>query len=380
MFNDGRFELTDEFRRSLLASPRVFLVVLLSKDRAGTSTRGNQLIQGNVRADQPFRSNGGTRPVTTGIMFSGPYQFGDLFGGVAAQFANVPSNPDVFFLDCEGLDSDFDQTRGIRQAVIAAATIANMTILVTKVMSTQEIPFIRALLQWSKVSTGPIATFGRSMLIMQPDIGIDDDPDDTDADKNTKRKSQDVGTRDHLIPLLNKSTGVDKTGVLRNELNPPTDVVNETTLTVLCQPQLCDQDLYIESLKDAVKAMERVAKRCTMMSGEQVVAIFEGIAPILCDVRELDYPSRSLDTCFAQYVARCDRPVKHAKRGRALGLLTSAYTSLGAIALGVVCPPVGVAVVAVAAAGGGLTAIAHQRVKDREAERRQRVHDTGPDP
>jgi hypothetical protein len=100
-----------------------------------------------VGVSDPFWVGGGTPPVTHGIQFCGPLQFGDLLGGWDDQRFKVPSNSDVFILDCEGFDRLSGETEGLRKAVIAAATIANVNILVLKQLDMNSVSFIRAILQ-----------------------------------------------------------------------------------------------------------------------------------------------------------------------------------------------------------------------------------------
>jgi hypothetical protein len=292
--SNHRFQLTKEFHEALLRSHNVFLIVGFGPTRSGKSTRLNELIQGRVRAEEPFCTDGGTAPVTGGIKFYGPFPFDRLGFQGSAEDIDVDSNADVFVLDCKGFDNFKGETAGFRKAVVAAVGIANVSILVVRELNRHDVRFIDALLQWSANSSESFPGFRRGMLIMQPDVGIARRVGASHEDRDRERRRQDIAGRDALTGQLKK----------------PHEVVNSCTLTMLCQPELVDEALYVESMKDATTAIVRVGKGSRLMNGREVVERLNGIAGMLDDAKELEIGDGPFEQSFGDYM---NHPVSHSK-------------------------------------------------------------------
>jgi hypothetical protein len=216
------------------------------------------------------------------------------------------------------------------------------------------------------------------MLILQPGIGVSSHRVASREDKNRDRRNQDSTQRNDLL----------------NQLNNPTEVANSDTLTVLVQPNPSDAYLYLESLKDAIAAMAGIANRRTVMSGEQVVKIFDGMAPILRDVRELADRSRSLDKVFAEYTNRWETPVTKATTHRSAALVAATIAAM----IAAICPfaMAGVVIatgaaeagaIGVASAAGfglgytvGRAIDAHDMLEECKEQKRRLVGQSTPDP
>jgi hypothetical protein len=292
IINYGTFRLTKSFRTALLRYLNVFLVMGMGWSRSGKSTKLNQLITGTVKAPKPFWTKAGSDRVTAGIEFCGPFKFNQLSFQKEESRVDVPSDPDVFMLDCKGFDSLNGEPLGLKKAIMSEAAIANVKVLILETFGSNMIQSIRGLLEWSTGVTGPIDGFARSTLILRRDVGIGCDDDASLEDKNRERRRQDLIERDKLLV----------------ELNKPTVVANRDTLTVLCQPQLTDVELYCKSINDAIVAIANVANRRRTMSGNYVIHIFDKISTILQEASELDIPDCQFNKAFADCMDRLTGP------------------------------------------------------------------------
>jgi hypothetical protein len=92
------------FENDLKASHCPFIIMLGGSGRVGKSTRANQILTHNLKADSPFQAMNGSDPVTMQFQYAGPIKFGELAAIHNLQL-QVDHETDIFMIDCEGLYS-----------------------------------------------------------------------------------------------------------------------------------------------------------------------------------------------------------------------------------------------------------------------------------
>jgi hypothetical protein len=123
------FCFSEQFNARLRASNSPYIILLLGDARTGKSTRGNQLLAHEPKSRKPFKAEMGLVPITRGFQYVGPLKFRDL-ETIHHIRLQVPSDPDIFVIDCEGLHSLVEATPTLKKAMFSLSQLASMTVLV----------------------------------------------------------------------------------------------------------------------------------------------------------------------------------------------------------------------------------------------------------
>jgi hypothetical protein len=154
-------------------------------------------------------------------------------------------------------------------AIIMLSGISSVNMIVVHHIGKVNWQSVKPLLVTGRALTGPIQGFARSSIIMERDIGIVDDGSDLSFDEQNKlRMAQDAQRRSQLIDAFNKEGG-----------NIPTG--SSSPVFVLAQPGFDTPQLYMESMRDAVSIIARVANTRKVVSGRELVEMFTGFARVV---------------------------------------------------------------------------------------------------
>lgn len=297
-FEEGRFWLSDQFRGKLQQSQNAFIIMFIGNLRSGKSQRLNQLLTKKLRSKSPFKTLQGKDPVTRNFQECGPFKFQD-FGQFHEINLSSSTDPDIFLIDCEGLnaiENDSDKISEeeqvirslLRKAMFALTQISGVTILVMKEMvNLENIENIRSLFGVTKLIQGGNARFESGSIIMIRDVGLEDYDGDFD-ELNQERKKQDLSYRKDIIEILN-GANVQFT---------------EDNLYVLAQPGFEDEDLYWESIKDCLQFCMTISESRLLIPGSMLIELFEESLPIIMEIENLDNQQLNFAKIFSDIMTR----------------------------------------------------------------------------
>jgi ribosome biogenesis GTPase A len=103
--------------------------MFVGNGRTGKSTRLNQLLSHKRKATVQFEAASGPNPITMKSQYIGPFKFRDL-SKIHGLDLQVEADPDIFLIDCEGLQSLGKTTAVLKQAIFSLSQIVSMTVLV----------------------------------------------------------------------------------------------------------------------------------------------------------------------------------------------------------------------------------------------------------
>jgi hypothetical protein len=280
--NQTDFSLTREFITDLKSANSPFLILAVGNGRAGKSTRANQLMTHDLEPDGPFVADSGLAPITMGFQYCGPLKFGEL-GQIHDIDLDVNGDPDVFLIDCEGLNSLDDATPALKRATFALSQLASITLLVMKEqVNQQNIDHVRTLLLLSHAFSRALPGFQTGTTIMMREIGVPADRGRKSSldQLNRKRQLADCDERAKIIDLL-KDANFSCT---------------DQTLLVLAQPQFHRQtDLYWKSIEDFLEFAAGIASLRANIAGSSLIDLFMEAKPFVMQVDDFANPSLPLD-------------------------------------------------------------------------------------
>jgi hypothetical protein len=130
-FQHKDFCLSLEFKDLLERSRNAFIILFVGNSRAGKSQRLNQLLSKKLKNEFPFKPASGSSPITENFQVCGPLSFNQL-----AQIHQIDlpcrSNPDIFLIDCEGLNSLEKKSMLFRKGIFALTQLSSINIMVMK--------------------------------------------------------------------------------------------------------------------------------------------------------------------------------------------------------------------------------------------------------
>jgi hypothetical protein len=266
-----------QFSADLTASHCPFIIMFVGNGRVGKSTRLNQLLLHKLKSDIPFKACSGVDPVTMKFQYVGPLKLQDL-----AEIHNIDlqieSDPDIFFIDCEGLHSLGNTTAVLKQATFALSQMASMTILVMKEqVNLENIENVRSLFVLSHAFSRQLPGFSIGTTIMMRDIGI------------RRERGQEL-TLDEKNHLRQKCDEEQRTKIMKI-LNDNLIAFSETDFLVLAQPQFDDSDLYWKSIEDFLNFMLLIAVKRGHISGQALLQLFEEAKPSIMQITDFSNPS-----------------------------------------------------------------------------------------
>jgi hypothetical protein len=264
--------------------------MFVGKSRAGKSTRLNQLIGRKLRSLRPFNGDSEANPVAMKFQYVGPLKFQDLsrVHGIDLQ---VDSNPDIFLIDCAGLNSSGNTPQVVKQATFALSHMVSMTVLVMKKKVNQEtIQNARALFVLNHTLSRQLPGFSIGTTIMMRDAGIHCPKGQklTLDERNGMRKEADLEQRMKLLEILN------------DDQIP----FSETDVLVLAQPQLEEPNLYWKSIEDFLHFMTVVAAKRSQISGQSLLELFEGAKLSIMQVTDFSDPLMTRDRTMQNITIR----------------------------------------------------------------------------
>jgi flagellar biosynthesis GTPase FlhF len=279
-----------QFRSDLAASKCPFIIMFVGNGRAGKSTRLNQVVAHELKADSPFESCNGAEPVTMKFQYVGPFKFQHLsqIHGVDLQ---LESNPDIFLIDCEGLHSLGKTTAVLKQATFALSQMVSMTVLVMKEQVNHEnIENVRSLFVLSHAFSRQLPGFSIGTTIMMREVGVRYPKGkklDLD-DKNALRQESDVKQRTNILKILND-----------NHVT-----FSEADFLVLGQPGIDENDLYWKSIEDFLHFTVSIAVKRGNVSGQSLLQLFEEAKPSIMQVTDFSNPSIPFDRIMQNITGR----------------------------------------------------------------------------
>jgi ubiquitin len=272
-FYDGfQVSLTNDFKTALTASQSPLVILFCGRSRAGKSTRLNQLLTNNLTSSVPFKSAAGSLAVTVGFEFSSPVPLRTLCCTHSLACTLPPGrNPDLFFVDCEGMDHLDGTSKGYGQILLALSQISTVSVLVNEgLLNIQDIQQICSLLSMTKFLSLTSEKMETGFATFEREIGVQVDSDDisdvtdTSVEYERARKAQDESRRKQVHRWL-------------NQCGVPCSLDNFCSLL---QPDFDEANGYWASIKDFVNFIQRIASRTLLVPGSLLVKIFDQSAKV----------------------------------------------------------------------------------------------------
>jgi hypothetical protein len=259
--------LAPEFSRALQQSQFPLVVLFMGYSRAGKSTRLNQIVtKGNsLNLRGPFVARGGSDAVTVGFQACGPIPFDQLndFHGLGLTI-DRNRNPDVFLVDCEGMDHLDGSSPGFGKSMFALAQISAVNVIVfPALMSLKDIPPLTKLFQMSRIVQAADRQLETGFVVIEREIDPvsrtgDPLPDGTNEFEEGRHK-QDMKRHKTVCQFL-------KQGNVR---------FKEENVLVLDQPTFENRVSYWNSLHDLMRGWYRIASKTLALPGKVLVEMFQ---------------------------------------------------------------------------------------------------------
>jgi hypothetical protein len=310
----SNFQLSPAFDEALRRAHNPFIVLFVGNARAGKTTRANQLLTHQLEDIGPFEAASGLDPVTMGCQFVNPVTFAKL-SQIHNIILDVPTNPEVFLIDCEGLNSLGHSTQSLKRAIFALAQLASLVIIVTMELNFGNLPHLHSLMQMSSILRYQNYNFAAGVAIMVREIGVQFTKGASMEEQNKIRQAQDASQREKVIREWKL-----------------TDSTQKKNLIVLAQPQWITPELYWESINDLLCFARGIALQRPKVSGSTLLSLFDAAKKYLVEIQNLDDPSIPFTTILAEVARRCMTGAKDevlqgidANVKQRIHLMTSAY-------------------------------------------------------
>jgi hypothetical protein len=259
------FALSTDFVNDIQNSQNPFIIAVIGNARVGKSERLNQILTRQLKQSVPFKSANGTEPVTSQFQYCGPIKFA-LLSRIHNINLDVPSNPDLFFVDCEGLHSFGKTTPGLKKATFALTQMARVTVLVMKdQVNYDNLTSVISIFTLTHAFSRAIPRSSTGTAIMIREVGVRvDDEFATISVKDQIRRQADIEQRRHVQAVLNEGN---ESG---NGSGIGTGFVHfcDEDLLVLAQPERdIESDLYWKSIEDLLKFIKSISNRRSVIPG-----------------------------------------------------------------------------------------------------------------
>jgi hypothetical protein len=271
------FRLNKRFRQTLIRSHSPFLIILIGNGRTGKSTRANQLLCHELSLEKPFTAAGGLDPITKYFQYVGPLKFSKLSQIHKIQL-EVKGDPDIFIIDCEGLNSFGETTPALKQATFALSQMSSMTLLVLKdQVNQQNINSIRSLFVLSHAFSRDIPgfTIDTTIMMREVDVPFPRRQNFTPEEKNVIRQKADETERDKILKVLNDA-----------QIKFCTD-----DFLVLSQPTFDQEELYWLSINDFLLFTRKIASQRATISGKTLIQMFDEAKPSIMRITDFENPA-----------------------------------------------------------------------------------------
>jgi hypothetical protein len=275
--DEKEFTPSRHFVNDLNASSSPFLIMLVGNGRAGKSTRANQLVRHELQVDSPFEALSGSEPVTEQFQYCGPFKFGDL-SRIHGVDLEAGSDPDIFLIDCKGLNSLGKTTPVLKQATFALSQMVSMNVLVMKdLVNHENIENVRGLFVLSHAFSRELPGFAIGTTVMMREVGIrlPRGKKLTPDERNDLRQKSDKEQQEKILEVLNRAKVQ----------------FSEDDFIVLAQPTFDDPDLYWKSINDFLVFTASIAAKRKPISGKSLLALFEEAKPSIMAIKDFSNPS-----------------------------------------------------------------------------------------
>jgi hypothetical protein len=168
--------LTPQFQRALQASKDPHIILFMGCTRAGKSTRLNQIITREHKLDLtgPFVARGGSKAVTVGFQFCGPISFDELnhIHNLGLTIDET-RNPDIFLIDCEGMDHLDGSCPGFGKSMFALSQLSSVNVIVMRgPMNRNDVLPLTTLFRMNKFLQNADRQIETGFAIIEREVGI----------------------------------------------------------------------------------------------------------------------------------------------------------------------------------------------------------------
>ena len=286
---DSNLNITNEFRRDMESSKNPIIALLIGIKRAGKSTRGNQLITGEVNPSDDkcfFKAEDGTDSVTKGSEYYGPVKLNELMPNQGI-ITHLNKEADIFIIDCEGLHDNNEECPGkLRQMTILLLQISTVNIYVSKdVMNNLNIPDIAKFFGISKIIPEGGVKFETGFVIMVRDVGVKGGNQLSLKEYDAKRHEQDKKEERDL----------------KKKLRTENIKFTEDNFKLFTQPDFNRfQQSYLNSHKECINFIEKIINKRDEIPGSILLQVIEKSRSLVNRLSNLNDPNIDFRAIFNQ--------------------------------------------------------------------------------
>jgi hypothetical protein len=189
----------------------------------------------------------------------------------------IEGDPDLFVIDCEGMNSFGKTTATLKQATFALSQMSSMTLLVAKSqVNLENIDSIRSLFVLSHAFSRDIPGFTIGTAIMMREVGVrlPRGTELTLQEQNQIRQAADEAQRDIILQVLNDA-----------QIKFCTD-----DFLVLAQPFFDQEELYWNSMNDFLLFAAQIASQRATITGKTLIQMFHEAKSSIMKISDFENP------------------------------------------------------------------------------------------